>query len=205
MTSQGPQLPQPHPRSAPSSRMTAVVVFYGALALLGVVIAAANGNADVYRVASRDQGYLVASPLVGVAVGLVVVGGTRLATRHISAFRYLHQGFRDVLGPLSHLEIVVLAASSSIAEEILFRGALLPWLGLGWQAALFGLLHIGPDRRFLLWTALACGMGALLGALTLQLGDIGAATTAHFVVNYLNLRFIAARPLGADQPSARRT
>lgn len=197
-----PLLPQRHPQSAPSSRMTAVVAFYVGIAIVGVIIAAANGSADVYRIEARGHTQLLLSPIVGVVVGLMVVALSRLATRRIALLRQLHLGFRDVLGPLSHREIVVLAVCSSIAEEIFFRGALLPWLGLPWQALLFGLLHIGPDRRFWVWTAMAAAMGLLLGALTLWLGDIGAAATAHFVVNYLNLRFIVNTPPDSLQRAA---
>ncbi|MBK9071169.1 MAG: CPBP family intramembrane metalloprotease [Myxococcales bacterium] len=196
-----PQLPQQHPHSAPTSRMTAVVAFYAGVAILGVIIAAAGGSADVYRVgAPRGTAWLVASPLIGVAIGLVLVAASQFATARWQRLQGLRDGFRDVLGPLRHRDIVMLAVSSSLAEEILFRGALLPWLGLGWQAALFGLLHIGPDRRFWIWTVMATAMGLVLGALTLWVGDIGAAIAAHFVVNYLNLRFIAATPA---QPSLR--
>jgi len=172
--------------------MTAVVGFYLGVALLGVVIGAANGSADVYRLAHRGQGWLWASPLIGVAVGLLIVWLSQLATKHWQRLQQLRDGFRDVLGPLSHREIVTLAVSSSVAEELLFRGALLPWLGVAWQALLFGLLHIGPDRRFIIWTAMATAIGLLFGAVTLWVGDIGAAVTAHFIVNYLNLRFITA-------------
>ena len=56
-----------------------------------------------------------------VVLGLAVVGLTRLATRHLAWARALHTSFRDLLGPLTGREIVILALASSIGEELLFR------------------------------------------------------------------------------------
>jgi membrane protease YdiL (CAAX protease family) len=74
---------------------------------------------------------------------------------------------------------------------MLFRGALLPWLGLWPQAVIFALLHIGPGARFLPWTLSSLAIGVLFGYLYLLTGDLGAPIAAHFVINYLNLRFIS--------------
>jgi membrane protease YdiL (CAAX protease family) len=42
------------------------------------------------------------------------------------------------------------------------------------------------------WTASALLIGLLLGGLYVVVGDLGAPIAAHFVVNYLNLRYINA-------------
>jgi membrane protease YdiL (CAAX protease family) len=51
----------------------------------------------------------------------------------------------------------------------------------------FGLLHTGPDRRFLVWTAFALAMGLVLGGLALVTGGVLAPALTHFVVNFHNL------------------
>jgi membrane protease YdiL (CAAX protease family) len=171
-----------------------VIGLYGAMALVALVIAAGRGDPDLYRFGSEPRWALLAGPIVGFLVGLGVVGLTRVATRHFAWARHLHVSFHDLLGPLTGREIVILALGSSIGEELLFRGALLPWLGPWWQAVVFALLHVGPGRRFLPWTASALVLGAGFGWLAVGTMNLGAPIAAHFTINFLNLRFIVAEP-----------
>jgi membrane protease YdiL (CAAX protease family) len=130
--------------------------------------------------------------VLGGLLGLGVVGLTRLATRHYQWARELHTSFRDLLGPLMLRDIVILALASSIGEELLFRGALLPWMGVWLQAIVFALLHIGPGKRFLPWTASALVLGLAFGFLARWTGNLGGPIAAHFAINFLNLRHIVA-------------
>jgi uncharacterized protein len=189
--SYSPSQPSPAP---PLSRASMVIGLYGAMALVALVIAAGRGDPDLYRFASEPRWTLLAGPIVGILVGLGVVGLTRVATRHFAWARYLHVSFHDLLGPLTGREIVIMALGSSIGEELLFRGALLPWLGPWWQAVVFALPHVRPGRRFLPWTALALVAGAGFGWLAVWTTNLGAPIAAHFTINFLNLRFIVAEP-----------
>jgi uncharacterized protein len=189
--SYSPSHPSPDP---PLSRASLVIGLYAAMALLGLVIAAGRGDPDLYQFSAVPRWPLLAGPLAGVAVGLAVVGLTRLATRRYRWARELHVSFHDLLGPLTSREIVILAAASSIGEELLFRGALLPWLGLWWQAVVFALLHVGPGKRFLPWTASAFVLGLAFGELAVWTTNLGAPIVAHFLINYLNLRHIVGEP-----------
>ena len=67
-------------------------------------------------------------------------------------------------------------------------------LGLVPQAALFALLHVGPGKRFVPWTASALGMGIAFGLLADATGNLGGPIAAHFTINFLNLRYIVAVP-----------
>ncbi|MDX2088242.1 MAG: CPBP family intramembrane glutamic endopeptidase [Kofleriaceae bacterium] len=169
-----------------------VIGLYGGMAIVAVLIAAGRGNPDVYRVGEAAMWWLAAGPALGVLIGLVVVGLTRLATRRFQWAKDLHASFRDLLGPLTGKEIVILALASSIGEELLFRGALMPWLGLWVQGLIFALLHVGPKRRFLPWTVSALVLGVGFGAVAQYTGNLGAPIAAHFVINFLNLRHIVA-------------
>lgn len=189
--SYSPSQPSPAP---PLSRASMVIGLYGAMALVALVIAAGRGDPDLYRFGSEPRWALLSGPIVGFLVGLGVVGLTRVATRHFAWARHLHVSFHDLLGPLTGREIVILALGSSIGEELLFRGALLPWLGPWWQAVVFALLHVGPGRRFLPWTASALVLGAGFGWLAVLTTNLGAPIAAHFTINFLNLRFIVAEP-----------
>jgi len=183
-----------HPSpSPPLSRASLVVGLYAAMALVGLLIAASRGNPDLYGFGEASGWLLLAGPVIGVAFGIVVVLLTRLAARYFQWARDLHTSFRDLLGSLTGREIVILAVASSVGEELLFRGALMPWLGLPWQALVFALLHVGPSRRFLPWTASAFVIGVALGLLAEATGNLGAPIAAHFTVNFVNLRYIVAR------------
>ena len=174
------------------SRAGLILALYGALALLGILISAGRDDVDIYRIEGTSTPlWLVLSPLLGIAVGLIVVFLSRLATTQFEWARRLHRDFRGILGQLSYKEILVLALASSIGEELLFRGALQPWLGLWPQAVIFALLHIGPGVRFLPWTASAFVLGVAFGYMFEVSGDLGGPIAAHFTINYLNLHYIA--------------
>ncbi len=177
------------------SRASLVIGLYGGMALGAIMLSAGLGDADLYRL-DEDRGaiWLLLSPGAGVLVGLAFVALTRIAVVRFVWAQNLHRSFHDVLGPLAMRDIVILAAASSIGEEFLFRGALQPWLGLVPQAALFALLHVGPGKRFVPWTASALGMGIAFGLLADATGNLGGPIAAHFTINFLNLRYIVAVP-----------
>jgi uncharacterized protein len=79
--------------------------------------------------------------------------------------------------------LVLLSICSGVGEEALFRGAMQPELGLVATSLIFGLLHVGPDRRYLVWTAWAILAGFLFGLLYLTTGGIVAPAVAHVLHN----------------------
>jgi membrane protease YdiL (CAAX protease family) len=203
------QLPSQN-REPLMSRAGLILALYGGLSLLALLISAGRDDIDIYRIAGRSTPLLLAlSPLIGLAVGLSVVFLSRLAVHRFEWARRLHSDFRSILGPLTGREILVLALASAVGEELLFRGALQPMVGVWMQALVFALLHIGPGLRFLPWTASAFVVGLLFGWLFQFTGDLGGPIVAHFAINYMNLHFIARfevpaqrEPRGAAGPIA---
>ena len=175
----------------PLSRASLVIGLYTAMGIVAFLLAAGRGDPDVYRLGGSPAAWkLVSAPLLGIALGLIVVGLTRVATGRFQWARDLHTSFKDLLGPLTFREIVILALASAVGEELLFRGALLPWFGIWLQAAVFAALHIGPGRRFLPWTLSALVLGMAFGLLATWTGNLGGPIAAHFTINFLNLKFI---------------
>ena len=175
----------------PLSRATLVIGLYASMGIVAFLLAAGRGDPDLYRLGGSPPGWkLAAAPLLGALLGLAVVGLTRVATSRFQWARDLHNSFKEVLGPLTGREIVILALASSIGEELLFRGALLTWLVICIQSAVFAALHIWPGRRFLPWTVSALVLGVACGLLAKWTGNLGGPIAAHFAINYLNLRFI---------------
>jgi membrane protease YdiL (CAAX protease family) len=179
----------------PLSRASLVIGLYGAMGILAFLIAAGRGDPDLYRLGGTPAAWkLVLGPVLGAALGLGVVGLTRLANKHFAWARELRSSFHDLLGPLTGREIIILALASSVGEELLFRGALLAWWGVWWQALGFVLLHIGPGKRFVPWTISALVLGIAFGYLAKWTGNLGGPIAAHFAINFLNLRYVTREP-----------
>ena len=191
------------------SRAGLILSLYGTLALLALLISAGRDDIDIYRIEGRSTSlFLALSPLIGLAVALAVVFLSRFTVHRFDWARRLHTDFRSLLGPLSGREILILAVASAVGEELLFRGALQPMIGIWPQAVIFALLHIGPGTRFLPWTLSAFAVGLVFGWLFHATGDLGGPIVAHFAINFMNLHFIArfdappAQHRGAVGPAA---
>jgi hypothetical protein len=158
-------------------------VFYTALLFAAVILGLSRG---------RNALTLGDSALSDLSVGVIIACGTVglgiLFYRLSPALRTLS----DELAP--HLvddarwrDLILLSVFSGTGEESFFRGALQPELGLVATSLLFGLLHAGPDRRYLVWTVWAVGAGFLFGALYQWTGGILAPITAHVLHNAATL------------------
>ncbi len=181
---------QPTPRPPRLSRLETLVALYASLTAVAVVWGALRGHPNIFVLEGR-QPLTLPGLAASVAFGLAMVLLSRQATRRFQWARTLHHEFRHLLGPLSTTEIVAMAAASSIGEECLFRGAMVPHLGIWISSALFALPHIGPGAKFLPWTLSSLVVGFALGGLFLGFGDLGAPIAAHFTINLLNLRHIS--------------
>lgn len=170
--------------------VSAVYLILGAAALVWGTL---RGHPNVWQLPGREPSIVAggASLLSGLAAGLAIVFASRMALYRFEWARALHRELRDLLFPLADLEIVVLAVASSVGEELFFRGALLPAVGLVGSSAIFALLHVGPKARHLPWTVTSFGAGLLFGAIFLWTGDLAGPVLAHFLVNFLNLRHLA--------------
>jgi hypothetical protein len=177
------------------SRPALVLVLYLGLASAGVAWSTLRGDGSVWRTAGREEPQVFLGLVAGLLIGLGFVFASRFATHRFEWGRALHRDLRALLGPLPGMEIAVLAVASAFGEEIFFRGALLPVIGLWGSSAVFALLHIGPKLRFLPWTFSSLLAGLVFGQLFLWSGDLGGPVVAHFTVNALNLRYLATTDL----------
>ena len=113
--------------------------------------------------------------LLGLGVGLMLVGLTRVASALSARARRAEAVMADILGPLTLVECVLLALASGIAEELIFRGALQPLLGLWLTALIFGAAHVPMRRELIAWPFLAAAAGLLLGWMAIGDGSAGRA------------------------------
>lgn len=129
--------------------------------------------------------------LAGSGAALVVVGVTRLVSPRWSWARRMERALGRVIGPVSVGTCLLLAITSSVGEELLFRGVLQPWIGLVPASILFAAVHVPVDRDLALWPTFALGAGLLLGGLFAWTDALVAPVACHFLINFLNLRHIA--------------
>ncbi len=139
---------------------------------------------------------LIAS--IGVAVGLVAFGiGIEAAAQALGLApdRATEIAMRQMaeLAGRSPLRIAVIAGATGLSEELLFRGALQPRLGLLLTSLVFASFHVqyGVGLGFL-EVAVA---GVALGVLRDRFGTLSAAV-AHGLYNAIVLAIVSLAPLG---------
>jgi hypothetical protein len=137
----------------------------------------------------------------GLAAALLLVVVSRGFTLRTRAGEALARRLAETLGPLSLAEISVLAVASGIGEELFFRGALQPRVGLVAASLLFGAAHLVPSRPLALWSVFACAAGLLFGVLFERTGNLVAPVVAHVAVNALNLHWLV-RHYAREDPEA---
>ena len=113
-----------------------------------------------------------------------LLGGAWLLEKTLPSFRHASKLLERALTgvPLSLPLIFFLAATSSAAEELFFRGLLMPVITVWGQALVFGLLH-PATRRGWSYTAFTFVAGLAFGYATLWSGSLLPAVAAHFVIN----------------------
>lgn len=94
---------------------------------------------------------------------------------------------QQVLSSLQPLDYLVVAILSGFSEELLFRGTMLPLIGVNWKSALvvgiiFGLLHLGNGRKysFAIW---ATFVGFAYGYATILSSSIIVPMASHAANN----------------------
>ena len=128
----------------------------------------------------------VRDTLLGAGAGIGVVAISYL-TRNLPPMRRLNVELGSVLGQPGSIAIAVLAVTSAVGEELLFRGALQPLIGMWPTVIIFGVIHGGGRKRLRAWTVFALLAGALLGWLTEYTGNLLAPVLCHLTINYWNL------------------
>ena len=164
--------------------------FYGIATLFALGYAAFSGTIGTIF---GEEGPGAGAILAAVAMGLGIVGLSRLGARVLPRVSRAADALGDLLGPLSWGGAIVLALMSGVAEELLFRGALWPHLGLFGTTFLFGLVHFVPKRALWGYPLFALVAGLLLGLLRRGSGSVLPPMLAHTIVNAMNLAWIGRR------------
>jgi membrane protease YdiL (CAAX protease family) len=185
------------------------------LVLLGAYAVVAGGSASLALTLGRDplagdawlgtsgSAAVLLSLGGGICIGAATVAATRVVVKRAAWARALHAALRPAVHGADDGWLLAIAVASAAAEELLFRGLLVPVVGVVLSSLAFGVLHQIRGQARWGWMAWATVMGLLFGTLFAATGSLAGPVAAHAIVNAANLRFLRdndpsprPRPLG---------
>ncbi len=178
---------------------------YGALSIvtIGVAFARSKSPIELDGEAWLDLPSWAAhltSVVGGVALAASTIRATRAFVKRWGWARSLHADLRPAVRDAGDGTILVLGIASAIAEELFFRGLLMPVLGLLLASLAFGAVHQLRGRAGWIWASWAGVMGLLFGALYVATGSLLGPIVAHAAINVMNLRFLRDTDLEPKEP-----
>ena len=126
----------------------------------------------------------------GVFVAALTVAGTPALVQRVAWARALHEALRPTVKGAGDGWLLAIAASSAAGEELLFRGLLVPVVGVVLSSLLFGALHQVRGEARWGWAAWATGMGLLFAIVFAATGSLAGPLLGHLAINAANLRFL---------------
>lgn len=184
--------PGPRGDQGPSGFPTALGLgFYAALGAVGWVWRFWVDGVGPWEAPAAHPWPLASSIALGTGLGLLLVWGSRHWTAKSSAGQQLRDAMAEAVAGLRGWEVILLALTSGVAEEIFFRGALQPRVGWLLASLVFGAAHFVPQPGLRVWSVFAGLAGLLFAGLFEWTGSLAAPIAAHVTVNGLNLQWLA--------------
>jgi membrane protease YdiL (CAAX protease family) len=129
--------------------------------------------------------------LLGLGVGLFITGLSGLAYRLWPLYRRSADYYLElVIKPLAWPDLIWLGLLPGLSEELLFRGVMLPALGLDHLAVIgssvcFGILHLSGSQQwpYVVWATI---IGIILGYSALWSGNLLVPIVAHIATNLIS-------------------
>jgi membrane protease YdiL (CAAX protease family) len=171
-----------------------VIVFESALGFVGLAIAWAAGISLQERMQVSGpaivRGLAACLPMI---VFLVVMSASRWAPL-VQLRQQVEMLVRQLFGDSSWVELALICFAAGLGEELLFRGALQPWIAkfthptiaIVVVGLLFGLAHSLSVAYFVVATLIGCYFGWLMHAYD----DLVAPITAHALYDFMAILFI---------------
>jgi membrane protease YdiL (CAAX protease family) len=124
---------------------------------------------------------------LGILGAAVLLIANYLFEEQFPSFKIFRHVLMQMIGSATVPVALYLAFISAIGEELLFRAAVQPVLGLVGTSLLFGLLHLGPQGLISIWTLWAIISGLMLGWLFDATGNLWPPLLCHFLVNAISM------------------
>jgi membrane protease YdiL (CAAX protease family) len=184
------------PTPDPQRFVRTALIFYGLMGCGALFWRMALPGESIFHPsigAAATASSLPVAAFAGLMLGLAAVGVSELLTRWTDLGEALADVLGESLAGIGRGDAVLLALASGTAEEMLFRGALQPAVGIVWASMIFGACHFLPRKELALWSLYAVLMGFAFGWLYEWTGQLLAPIVAHTVVNAINLPRLARR------------
>ena len=177
-----------NPEIEPLSR-TQILVFMGITAIFLLAIA------KIWQKLAAVPLLAVQFTLQALLLSLALAGGITLCSGVIYRLWPAYQRSADyylelVIKPLMWTDIIWLGLLPGLSEELLFRGVMLPALGLNLTAVfissiLFGVLHLSGNGQwpYVVWATI---IGFALGYCALVTGNLVVPVVAHIITNLVS-------------------
>lgn len=172
----------------PLSR-TQILVFMGITAIILLAIAKIwqkLGKIQLLSIQFTTQALLWS---LGLTLGIIIASS--IIYRLWPAYRRSADVYLElVVKPLMWTDLIWLGLLPGLSEELLFRGVMLPALGLNLTAVfvssvLFGVLHLSGNGQwpYVVWAAI---IGFALGYCALITGNLFVPVAAHIITNLVS-------------------
>ncbi|MDZ8105878.1 MAG: CPBP family intramembrane glutamic endopeptidase [Nostoc sp. DedQUE12a] len=166
-----------------------VLVAMGATAIILFIVAKLSlyfGNFSLFSWNLNEKDLLL-----GVGLGFAITALSGLTYRLWTPYRKSADFYLEViLKPLALPDLIWLGLLPGLSEELLFRGVMLPALGLDDLAVIvsslcFGVLHLSGSQQwpYVVWATI---VGMILGYSALLSGNLLVPITAHIMTNWIS-------------------
>ncbi|MFQ4140419.1 CPBP family intramembrane glutamic endopeptidase [Nodosilinea sp. PGN35] len=177
--------PSPDPQLEPLTRMQ-VLAAMGVTAVVLLLISKAWLHFDPAELMPMRLAW--ADGLLGLGLGLAITLASGMVYRLWPAYRNSADTYLTmVLQPLQWPDLIWLGLLPGLSEELLFRGVMLPAigmnsLGIAVSAASFGVLHLSSLQQwtYVVW---ATAIGLVLAIAAVLTGNLLVPIVAHTVTN----------------------
>jgi uncharacterized protein len=131
------------------------------------------------------------SLLIGIGLGLGITAASSIAYRVWASYRQSADFYLAmVIAPLTWVDLIWLGLLPGMSEELLFRGVMLPAIGLTAfgvliTSACFGVMHFSGSQHlsYVIWATV---IGAVLGSGAIVTGSLLVPITAHITTNLIS-------------------
>ena len=176
------------PELEPLSR-NQILIFMGVTAVILLAIAKLWQKLGAVQLLSVRFSLQALLWSVGLAVGITITSG--IIYRLWPAYRRSADMYLElVIKPLEWTDLIWLGLLPGLSEELLFRGVMLPALGLNIAAVavssvLFGVLHLSGNGQwpYVVWATI---VGFALGFCALVTGNLVVPVVAHIITNLVS-------------------
>ncbi|MEL6495238.1 MAG: CPBP family intramembrane glutamic endopeptidase [Cyanobacteria bacterium J06623_7] len=176
------------PELEPLSR-TQILVFMGVTAIVLLAIAKVWQKLGAVALLPFEFSYQALFWSLGLAAGITFTSS--IIYRLWPAYRRSADVYLElVIKPLVWTDVIWLGLLPGLSEELLFRGVMLPALGLNLAAVvvssiLFGVLHLSGNSQwpYVVWATI---VGFALGYCALITGNLVVPVVAHIITNLVS-------------------